>query len=398
MPKHGVHSAYIPPVFEERSLIDAAEAARKELGGDCTAIIAFIPSDWRDNVSDLVEVLQIHGHCPRIFGCSAGGVIVDSEEFEQPEEDESADVPEMAEQDDEDSAPLPGGGASLLFLRFEDTTISLASGAPEPGDGHLILGDPFGDVATELAQWNDAANGAPLYGGLAAGGVDKATVFLFDENGITNTDSLLIRLRGAVTIKGAVSHGCRPIGDPLTITSVSGNVIQTVGNQRSCDVLEETYRALPEDDQEAANGNILVGIAMSEYLEEHQRGDFLISSILGGDPQTGAIAVAATPSVGQTIQFQLRDGNSAHDDMDQICRAIAASKGGDQILGGLLFTCAGRGSHLFGEPDHDASLVRKHLGAVPMAGFFCNGEFAPVGDQVFLHGFTASMAFFVAQD
>ena len=32
------------------------------------------------------------------------------------------------------------------------------------------------------------------------------------------------------------------------------------------------------------------------------------------------------------------------------------------------------------------------LGPLPVAGFFCNGEIGPVGEQNFLHGFTASIA------
>jgi small ligand-binding sensory domain FIST len=34
------------------------------------------------------------------------------------------------------------------------------------------------------------------------------------------------------------------------------------------------------------------------------------------------------------------------------------------------------------------------LGDVPVAGFFCGGEFGPVGGRNFVHGFTASIALF----
>jgi small ligand-binding sensory domain FIST len=60
----------------------------------------------------------------------------------------------------------------------------------------------------------------------------------------------------------------------------------------------------------------------------------------------------------------------------------------------LLFTCNGRGSRLFSEPDHDARLLAKVLGDIPVTGFFCAGELGPVGGQNFLHGFTASIALF----
>ena len=43
-------------------------------------------------------------------------------------------------------------------------------------------------------------------------------------------------------------------------------------------------------------------------------------------------------------------------------------------------------------PDHDAKAVQQSIGAVPLAGLFCNGEIGPVGARTFVHGFTASLA------
>ena len=59
-----------------------------------------------------------------------------------------------------------------------------------------------------------------------------------------------------------------------------------------------------------------------------------------------------------------------------------------------MFTCNGRGMHLFAEPDHDAGVVEELLGDVPLAGAFCAGEIGPIGGRNFLHGFTASVAVF----
>ncbi len=70
-----------------------------------------------------------------------------------------------------------------------------------------------------------------------------------------------------------------------------------------------------------------------------------------------------------------------------------ASDGG--AAGALLFTCNGRGSHMFTVPDHDAGAVEDALG-VPAGGFFCAGEIGPVGGRNFVHGFTATLAVFAA--
>ena len=44
--------------------------------------------------------------------------------------------------------------------------------------------------------------------------------------------------------------------------------------------------------------------------------------------------------------------------------------------------------------DHDTSLVHSVCGKIPLAGFFAQGEFGPVGTKNYIHGFTASIALF----
>jgi small ligand-binding sensory domain FIST len=99
--------------------------------------------------------------------------------------------------------------------------------------------------------------------------------------------------------------------------------------------------------------------------------------------------------VGEIVQFHVRDAGSADEDLRALLEGERARLGEHSPAGGLLFTCNGRGQHLFHEPDHDAAAVSAALGAPPLAGFFCAGELGPVGGRNFLHGFTASLALFV---
>jgi small ligand-binding sensory domain FIST len=111
---------------------------------------------------------------------------------------------------------------------------------------------------------------------------------------------------------------------------------------------------------------------------------------VGIDPASGAIAIGDMVEVGQTVQFQVRDAESARADLRVVLERDRAQHG-DDIAGVLLFSCNGRGQALFGQPGHDIGAVRKAYGSVPVAGFFAAGEFGPVGHRNFLHGFTASM-------
>jgi small ligand-binding sensory domain FIST len=190
-----------------------------------------------------------------------------------------------------------------------------------------------------------------------------------------------------------VSQGCRPVGDPYTVTAAEGNVVYELGGRPPIVRLRELAAALTGRDRELLGQGVQVGMAINEYRAELRQGDFLIRGIIGANPETGALAVGDEVEVGQTLQFHVRDADSADEDLQRALEQEAAALGRPPA-GALLFTCNGRGSQLFSEPDHDARLLAKMLGDIPVAGFFCAGEFGPVGGQNYLHGFTASIALF----
>jgi len=206
----------------------------------------------------------------------------------------------------------------------------------------------------------------------------------------------MARRRGLVwmALIGAalVSQGCRPVGEPLTITGAEGHLVTSLGSKPAFEVLDATFGSLPPGDKAVAKDNLFVGLAMSEYLEEFKTGDFLVRNLIGGDPQTGVLAVGTSPRVGQTLQFQLRDRDSADAELRHLLEEVR--KDGVEPFASLLFCCNGRGRHLFGTANHDAGVVEELLGTKPSAGFFCNGEIGPVGGRNFVHGYTASIALF----
>ena len=89
------------------------------------------------------------------------------------------------------------------------------------------------------------------------------------------------------------------------------------------------------------------------------------------------------------MQFHVRDAQTAHEDLQLL---LDGQQLHNPPLAGLLFTCNGRGSRLFGDTSHDVETIRSRLGDVPLAGFFAAGEIGPIGTTSFLHGHTASLA------
>jgi small ligand-binding sensory domain FIST len=151
--------------------------------------------------------------------------------------------------------------------------------------------------------------------------------------------------------------------------------------------LQEIVQAATDADRRLMREGLHVGIVVDEHRLDFERGDFLVRNLLGVDQSTGSLAFSEPVEVGQTVQFQVRDAGAADEDLRCLLEDVTGT-------GALMFTCNGRGTHLFSRPDHDAGVVAELLGDVPMAGAFCAGEIGPVGRRNFLHGFTASVAVF----
>lgn len=211
--------------------------------------------------------------------------------------------------------------------------------------------------------------------------------------------AVLVGLRGDFGVRPLVAQGAEPIGRPWTVTACEGNMVREIGSRPPLDVLRETLDGLDEATRERAERNLLVGLAMDEYRPRHERGDFLIRNVTGGDRESGAIAINAIPRVGQTFRFQFRDASAAGEDLrrrlDGFREGLAD---GERVVGAVLCSCNGRGAALFGEPHHDARALAAALGPVPSAGMFCSGEIGPVGGEPFVHGFTASIALLTVRE
>lgn len=383
-------SALVRTTFDEEAVTAAVRDCRARIGGAPTLVFAFLSADWRPHLREFVEIVQVEGHASSIVGSSGHGLM-------------------GVGQEDENVS-----GMSLLFLRLPNTEVrrmeidegdladaesgmpwpTITGVAPDDFGSWLALANPM-RMRSEvwLRQWNTAYPGEAVYGGLCSGDPDPESLFLFTEQGLSEAALLLLRLSGGVRLGGVVSQGCRPIGEPYTITEVDDNVVVTIGQRRAYEVLEEAFESLATDEQAAARGNIFAGLAMNEYKDELRRGDFLVRNILGGDPTAGVLALGAYPRVGQTLQFQLRDRDAADEDLLVQCAGAQTRYG--EPFAGLLFSCAGRGVRMFETPNHDAGVIEDVFGKVPLSGFFCNGEIGPVGGQNFIHGYTASAAFFL---
>ncbi|MEY2452884.1 MAG: hypothetical protein QOD92_2458 [Acidimicrobiaceae bacterium] len=252
----------------------------------------------------------------------------------------------------------------------------------------LLLADPFSmPVDGFLDAAPESYPGLRVVGGLASAARGPGGNRLVLDGHHYTDGAIGALLPRADSMSAVVSQGCRPIGSPMTVTRSEGRIIYELAGRPALERLVELLESLDPDERALAQRGIHLGRVIDEHKVDFERGDFLIRTVLGGDRDVGAIAVGDEVDIGATVQFQVRDAESADHDLRELLA-------GRRAQGALVFTCNGRGTHLFGKPDHDAQVINAHVDGGATAGMFCAGEVGPIGDRSFLHGFTASILLF----
>lgn len=252
----------------------------------------------------------------------------------------------------------------------------------------LLLADPFGFAAeATFEQLGQRWPGMPVIGGMASAARGPGGNRLLLDGRVLLTGAVGAFLGPGVTVETVVSQGCRPVGRPFTVTAAEDNVVRELAGQPAMTrLIELANDELTHEEVAIVNqGGLHVGRVIDERKLDFGRGDFRVLNVLGANQTEGWIAVAEPVALGDTLQFHLRDADSADDDL----RAMLTGRIAESAL---VFTCNGRGRALFDIADHDAVVVDDYLGPLPAAGMFCAGEFGAVGGKNFVHGFTASIA------
>jgi len=378
--------------------VDALEVWASELhnefpGEEISLGFVFVTPPFFDNAAELLEILRVHARIPLLIGCSSGSLIANAQELEK----DSGVVLSLHH--------LPKARLKAIHFTQEQVEQGDSEGfwREETGvsesNGWLVFADPFQINAERwLKQWNANWPFVPVLGGLASASQQQQQTQIYLNGDVYEEGGVALSVGGAIALSSVISQGCTPIGETWTITRAEDNVIHEIGNRPAYEVLVETFESLSDTEKEKTKGNLFVGMVIDEYLDEFHRGDFLIRNLIGVDPKNGAIAVGALPRAGQTLQFQRRDARAAGEDFDELLHSAAESLKDVPVYGGCLCCCNGRGKNLFGASDHDAGLVQHHLDDIGLIGFFCNGEIGPVGQNNYLHGYTASLALFVGKE
>jgi small ligand-binding sensory domain FIST len=371
---------------------EAVDAVRATLSGmRPDLVVVFATPDLMADAGGIASIVGAGLAPEHVLGCTAEAIIGSGREIEDGPALSlwAAVLPDaQIESFALEAGEAPDGGVVMLGW---PPAFDPAAPPDLAADGAVILlADPFTFPPEALAGPDGGGVPRDVVGGMASGGHAPGQHHLILDQRVMSSGAVGVGITGITPL---VSQGCRPVGPEMTITDGGQGVIRELAGRPALVRVREVMDGLSGDDRRLVEQGVLAGVVIDENRPEYEQGDFLIRGIIGGDPDTGALVVGEHVRVGQVMRLQVRDHESADADLRAALQA-AAGEMSHPAGGALVFSCNGRGTHMFPEPHHDALAVRDILGDIPVAGLFCNGEIGPVCGRTHMHGFTATMALF----
>ncbi len=371
---------------------EAADRAVASLPGKrADFAVVFATAEHGDALPELLANLKAGLGTPHVAGCSGAGLLVGDREVEDGPAigvlavcSDTIRVTPFLFQDAGDAGLTAGLHAGQRLLSSRDSN-----------DLILVWPDPQAVHPNRLLQGLDATLGpVPVAGGAASSGRPGREIFQFSGSQAGTGCVSGVRLGGTFRHHLALTQGCRPLGGPLRVTSSHDNLILEVDGVPAYEALRAAAPDEFFETQEATMNALAIALLPEPGESTLRPGEYLVRNIVAVDPDTGVIAVAAEVEEGQSILFALREPAAAAADVMCMAEraADAAPLGGYRF--GLYFNCLARGRMLYGREGVDSAAFARHLPGVPILGFSCNAELAPLRGANHLFTYTGVLVLF----
>jgi hypothetical protein len=247
--------------------------------------------------------------------------------------------------------------------------------ASTDGEPRLCVVFPFAsptDPPALLGALRDAlGRGVPILGGAAASDrlIDQ-TVPVFQYAGTTVYEDAVpvLLFSGDLSFSFGVATGWRPLGPRAIVTRSSGRWVEAIDGQPAL-AFYERYLGPAE-----------AWIANPLAVFEPDGDGFYLRAPIGSDRERGGLAFAADIPEGSTVQITVAVTEEIFGGTKQaVSTALEGFPQGRAPDAALVFSCAIRKYLLGTQTGNETAIAREMLGPdVPIAGFYCFGEIAPV--------------------
>lgn len=287
------------------------------------------------------------------------------------------------------SAAVGMGDAADGGLRRAGATAARCLDSVEPRTHRvvLLLSDGLSGDQQEVVRgaYEQVGAAVPLVGGCAGDDLRMDRTHQFLGSRVLQGAVLGAAISSDAPIGIGVSHGWRPVGQPMTVTQSDGVVVWTLDDEPALDVYLDRLDA-PEEVRN--DGEAFTAFAATRPLGMRRRGRDEIRFVATADFDQRSITCFAGVPQGGECSIMAGDSTSVLDATDAAVAEALAHLGGAQPAGVLVFDCIARKGVLGQGVVDEVERIAGAVDGAPVAGFYTYGEIARTSGSSGFHNQT----------
>jgi hypothetical protein len=225
----------------------------------------------------------------------------------------------------------------------------------------------------------------PVTGGAAShtNGVPMARTFQYSNDQVLSGAAVAVALGGDVTMEGAISMGCSPVGVEMVVTRADGNVLLELDGRPALEVWQQITQVPAESLNADSTAALAIGVPSYD--------GHLIRASFGLDIKRGGIMLQAAIEPGTKVMLYHRTVADVLEGTRRVVRELVDRVAGKRIRAVLAFECGARTAPFLGEEATLAENLELQHTLAPdaeYAGVVVWGELFPVGGRPAFHNYT----------
>ncbi len=215
---------------------------------------------------------------------------------------------------------------------------------------------------------------AEVVGGIMGGG-NSNMIVVQDQTATTYNGGIVgLAIGGKCVFSSQVSRACKPMCEDFQVVDAEGPCLKTVTTITGEKVELSGYKMASEAMQ-MMRGRQATFFGITDDLEK----GYTLHNLRGATEEGWLVLTTDEFKTGDFCRMFLLDPDATRDDLkkrleaaEEKCKAQSKTS-----LGGLLFTCGGRGYRFYKEKAVESTIFKNAMPNTGLSGFFAGGEIGP---------------------